>query len=141
MKVPAAAKTFRLRITLADLSYARDNLCSVATRLSMTNKDWKHFTHNIEELRMNKHLLILPSIMQHKRVIVVKFSRGIPATSFVNVKENFLERKKQLSDNAAALLLYARSSRGEVFRHSQPVSSDLEQKQRFVERFSPFSVI
>lgn len=141
MKVLAAAKTFRLRITLADLPYARDNLCSVATCLSMTNKDWKHFTHSIEELRMNELLLILPSIMQRKRVIVVKFSRGIPMTSFVNVKENFLERKKQLSDNAAALLLYGRLSRGKVFRHSQPVSSDLEQKQRFVERFFPFSVI
>lgn len=109
------------------------------TRLSMTNKHWKHFTHSIKELRMNELLLILPFIMQRKRVIVVKFSRGIPVTSFVNVKENFLERKKQLSDNAAALLLYARLSRGEVFRHSQPVSSDLEQKQRFVERF--FSIL
>lgn len=93
MKVLAA---FRLRITLADLSYARDNLCSVATRLYMTNKDWKHFTHSIEELRMNELLLILPSIMQRKRVIVVKFSRGIPMTSFVNVKENFFRKEETI---------------------------------------------
>lgn len=49
---------------------------------------------------MNGLLRMLLSIMERKRVIVIKFSRGIPVTSFVNVKENFLPRKNQSANDA-----------------------------------------